>query len=71
MAHPTVVIDVAGLTGSLIGAAAPRIAALAGKGRMRQLRPSAAASAEPLPDAVRADDATSEAKEEEPSEQES
>ena len=39
MAHPTVVIDVVGLTGSLIGAASPRIAALAGKGRVQQLRP--------------------------------
>ena len=39
MAHPTVVIDVVGLTGSLIGAAAPRIAALAGRGRVQQLRP--------------------------------
>ncbi|TDJ55682.1 MAG: alkaline phosphatase family protein [Planctomycetota bacterium] len=39
MAHPTVVIDVAGLTGSLIGVASPRIAALAGRGRLRELRP--------------------------------
>jgi predicted AlkP superfamily pyrophosphatase or phosphodiesterase len=39
MAHSTVVIDVVGLTGSLIGAAAPRIAALAGRGRLRELRP--------------------------------
>ena len=39
MAHPTVVIDVVGLTGSLIGAAAPRIAALAGRGRVQRLRP--------------------------------
>jgi predicted AlkP superfamily pyrophosphatase or phosphodiesterase len=39
MAHPTVVIDVVGLTGSLIGAASPRIASFAGSGRLRELRP--------------------------------
>ncbi len=38
MAHPTVVIDVVGLTSELVGSA-PRIAAFAGTGRLQRLRP--------------------------------
>ncbi len=39
MAHPTVVIDVVGLTEGLLGEASPRITALAGRGRVRRLTP--------------------------------
>ena len=39
MAHPTVVIDVVGLTSGLLGEASPRITALAGRGRVQRLTP--------------------------------
>jgi len=39
MAYPTVVINVVGLTSALIGEASPRIAQLAGRGRLQRLRP--------------------------------
>ncbi len=39
MTHQTVVINVVGLTSALIGEASPRIAELAGRGRLQRLRP--------------------------------
>ena len=39
MPHPTVVIDVVGLTSGLLGEASPRITALAGRGRVQRLTP--------------------------------